>query len=111
MKKRRQSGVTMVALVVTIIILIILASVTLNLVNRDRSNINMSKDALEQTEIDSEIQTISISSSAASGKNKYGIMEQEELEGELDKITGVGKTTVEKYANGNKFLITFKEKR
>ena len=49
MKRKKQSGITLVALVVTIVVLLILAGVSINLVLGENGLITQAKDAREQT--------------------------------------------------------------
>ena len=49
-ERRKQKGITLVALVVTIIVLIILAGVTLNIVLDNDGIINKAKQAAEEYE-------------------------------------------------------------
>ena len=49
MKRKKQSGITLVALVVTIVVLLILAGVSINLVLGENGLITQAKEAREQT--------------------------------------------------------------
>ena len=49
MKRKNQSGITLVALVVTIVVLLILAGVSINLVLGENGLITQAKEAREQT--------------------------------------------------------------
>ena len=49
MKRKKQSGITLIALVVTIVVLLILAGVSINLVLGENGLITQAKEAREQT--------------------------------------------------------------
>ena len=61
LKAKKQNGITMVALVVTIIVLIILASISIAVLTGDDGIINQGKEAKDETEINEEKQIIEIS--------------------------------------------------
>ena len=69
---KRTSGITLIALVVTIVVLLILAGITIGTLSDENGTINNSKKAKEETEISNEKEIIGISSVRASEKNKYG---------------------------------------
>ena len=59
-ENRKQKGVTLIALVITIIVLIILAGVSLNLVFGENGIIGQAKEAKKKTEVASEEEAISL---------------------------------------------------
>ena len=91
-KMREKSGITLITLVVTIIILLILAGITIATITSDNGIIKNANKAKEQTEITEEKEIIEKATVQAMGNNKYGNIEEDELQSELDKETGEGKT-------------------
>ena len=90
LKKNR--GITLLALVITIIILLILAGITINAITGDNGIIGNAGQAKEETEIANEKEIVEKATVQAMGNNKYGNIEEDELQGELDKETGEGET-------------------
>ena len=90
LKKNR--GITLLVLVITIIILLILAGITINVITGDNGIIGNAGQAKEETEIANEREIVEKATVQAMGNNKYGNIEEDELQGELDKETGEGKT-------------------
>ncbi len=91
-KMREKSGITLITLAVTIIILLILAGITIATITSDNGIIKNANKAKEQTEITEEKEIIEKATVQAMGNNKYGNIEEDELQSELDKETGEGKT-------------------
>ena len=69
---KQKSGITLVALVITIIVLLILASVTINMITGDNAILQSAIQAKEQAEIDNEKEQLEIAVTKAMGKDKYG---------------------------------------
>ena len=86
-------GITLIALIITIIILLILAGITIGAITGDNSLINQAGEAKEDAEIASEKEVIDNATIEAMGKNKYGNLEEEEFQNALDSQTG-GKAEV-----------------
>ncbi len=105
MKICKESGITLVALIVTIIILIILAGITIGVLTGDDGLINNANNAKEQTEIANEKEIVDRATINAMGNNKRGNIVKDELQEELDRITKVGDTEVED--NGEEFEVVF----
>ena len=91
---KREKGITLIALVVTIIVLIILASISIGTLTGKNGIIGQSKDAKEQTEIAEEKEVVSLAATKAAGVDRYGNVTKDNLEKELDELAGEGKTTV-----------------
>ena len=94
-KMCEKSGITLITLVVTIIILLILAGITIATITSDNGIIKNANDAKEQTEIAEEKEIVDRATIQAMGNNKRGNLVKDELQDELDRITNVGKTDVE----------------
>ena len=72
--KSRNKGITLMALVVTVIVLLILATITISTIFGN-SIITRTINAKEQAEINSEIKVIGTASNQAKNMNKYGDLE------------------------------------
>ena len=92
--KKQETGITLLILVITIIILLILAGVTISAITGENGIIGNAGQAKEETEIANEKEIVEKATVQAMGNNKYGNIEESELQSELDKETGVGKTEV-----------------
>ena len=104
-KMCEKSGITLITLVVTIIILLILAGITIATITSDNGIIKNANDAKEQTEIAEEKEIVDRATIQAMGNNKRGNLAQDELQEQLDKITDTGKTELSD--NGEDFEIVF----
>ena len=89
---KENKGITLLVLVIIIIILLILAGITINAITGDNGIIGNAGQAKEETEIANEREIVEKATVQAMGNNKYGNIEENELQGELDKETGGGKT-------------------
>ena len=94
-KMREKSGITLITLAVTIIILLILAGITIATITSDNGIIKNANDAKEQTEIAEEKEIVDRATIQAMGNNKRGNLVEDELQKQLDKITDTGKTRVQ----------------
>ena len=91
---KKEQGITLIALVTTIVISLILASITIGAVTSDNGILRNANDAKEQTEIANEKEVVDRAVVQVMGKNKRGNLVRSELQDELDKITGEGETEV-----------------
>ena len=107
MKRKSDKGITLLALVITIIILLILAGITISTITGDDGIIKNAGQAKEETEIANEKEIVEKATVQAMGNNKYGNIEEKELQSELDKETGEGKT--EATDIGDEFEVVFNE--
>ena len=106
--KWTSQGITLIALIITIIILLILAGVTIGTLTGDNSLINQAGEAKEEAEVASEKEAIDNATIEAMGKNKYGNLEEGEFQNALDSQTG-GKAEVTDI--GNSFEVYFTDSR
>ena len=90
----KPNGITLMVLIITIIILLILAGITVTTLTGDNGLIKNAINAKEETEISNEKEVVDTAILKALENNKSGILVNEELQNELDKITGDGKTEV-----------------
>ena len=93
-KSEKNKGITLIALVVTIIVLIILASISIGTLTGKNGIIGQSKDAKEQTEIAEEKEVVSLATVKAMEKDRFGNVTRENLQEALDELTGEGETKV-----------------
>ena len=98
-------GITLIALIITIIILLILAGVTIGAITGNNSLINQTGEAKESAEIASEKEAIDTATVSAMGKNKYGDLEEQDFQNALDAQVGKEKTEVTN--SGDNFEVLF----
>ena len=108
-KIRKEKGITLLVLVITIIILLILAGITISAITGDNGIIGNAGQAKEETEISNEKEIVEKATVQAMENNKYGNIEKSELQSELDKETKEGKTEVADV--GDEFEVVFKESK
>ncbi len=107
LKVKEKTGITLITLIITIIILLILAGITISAITGDNGIIKNAGQAKEETEIANEKEIVEKATVQAMGNNKYGNIEESELQSELDKETGEGKT--EATDIGDEFEVIFNE--
>ena len=89
----KEKGITLIALVVTIVVLLILAAVSINMLTGENGIIRQAQKAKEETEKGEEKEQVSLAVTAAMGKDEWGNIKKADLQEELDNLTG-GKATV-----------------
>ena len=109
MKIKYNNGITLIALVITIVVLLILASITIGAVTSENGIIRNANDAKEQTEIAEEKEIVDRATIQAMGNNSRGNIVEDELQEQLDKITGNGKTEADDV--GEEFEVAFIESK
>lgn len=92
MKVKNESGITLIALVVTIVVLIILASITINIVSGDNGLVQKAKDAQAAQVVAQEKEKVQLAYGASILNNdasEIGKISKEDLENELknDNVT------------------------
>ncbi len=107
-KKKENRGITLIALVITIIVMLILVAVTIQ-VTISGGIFKKAREAIIETEIAREKEILNIASMTAKINNNW-ILSQEELQNELDSMTGNTDTKVEDMNDGS-FLVVFPSKR
>ena len=105
MKRKKDKGITLLALVITIIVLLILAGITISAITGNNGIIGNAGKAKEEAEIANEKEIVEKATVQAMGNNKYGNIEEDELQEQLDKETGEGKT--EATDIGDEFEVVF----
>ena len=109
MKTKESKGITILALVITIIVLLILAGITISAITGNNGIIGNAGKAKEDTEIANEKEIVEKATIQAMGNNKYGHIEESELQEQLDKETGEGKTEASNI--GDEFEVIFIESK
>ena len=103
---KKHSGITLIALVITIIVLLILAGVTVVTLTGDNGLITKAYDAENQTEIAKEKEQISLAYTTMKLENEEDIEKREKIfQSQLDKYTGENKTKA--YASSTSYIIHF----
>ena len=105
-RNKQENGITILALVITIIVLLILAGITIGAITGDNGIIRNAGQAKEETEIANEKEIVEKATVQAMGNNKYGNIEESELQSELDKETDEGKTKATDIGEVIKVLFT-----
>ena len=104
MKRSKQKGITLIALVITIIVLLILAGVTIATLTGENGILSQANTAKERTVVGTEKEQLNMAISESMVK-RYVPTEDDEnyalLQSELDEIVGDGKT----YVNMNPEII------
>ena len=104
---KQERGITLLILVITIIILLILAGITINVIIGDNGIIGNAGQAKEKAEIANEKEIVEKATVQAMGNNKYGNIEEDELQEQLNRETGEGKTDATDI--GEEFEVVFNE--
>lgn len=107
-KNRRQEiisnkGITLIALVITIIVLLILAGISIASLTGENGILTQARNAKEQTEIDNEKEQVEIAASTLLIKYKGKSITQSNLQKQLDSNMGENTTTV--YDNEDTLLV------
>lgn len=113
---RKQKGITLIALVITIIVLLILVSITLGLLLGENGIVNKSRKAVVDHEIGREKEEISLAFNAVKleklGKGDDSYVTFIELQEQMDQENGEGTAEVDEGEEEGILLITFtKSKR
>ena len=110
-RKSREKGITLVALIVTIIVLLILAGVSIAMLTGNNGILTQAQKASEETEVASEKEAVSLAYTSAYTKNKgegnvTDIQMQEALDenGTNANASGTGTLIVE-FENGRTYMI------
>lgn len=104
--KNMNKGITLIALVITITILLILAGISIVSLTGDNGLINRASSAKDATEIAQEKEIIQQASVVAMGKSKTGDVEKAYLDAELDKNPGSSKYTSNSTSEGIEVTFT-----
>ena len=105
---KKEKGITLIALVVTIVVLIILAGISISVLSGDNGLINQAKRGKEETEIAEEKEIIDTSVAQAVNADVMGNLEKNKLQDKLNSNAGNGVTEV--MDSGDTLVIKFIEK-
>ena len=92
---KSKKGITLIALVVTIVVLLILAAISISMLGGENGIITQAIEAKEETDIAEEKEKVQLAATAAKGKTNWGEITEENLKDELDKNIGEGKYKLE----------------
>ena len=105
---KQNAGITLLALCITIIVILILASITIGTISGDNGILGNAGKAKEDTEISNEKEIISVAVVKAMGKNNRGNLKEDEFQEELNNQ--VGKEGIVEVAEaGEYFEVLFTE--
>lgn len=90
--RKNINGITLMALVVTIIILLILAGISIGMLSGDNGILKQAGNAKKQTNIAEEKEILEQATILAMGKSKYGDIDKNKLDAELSKYSGIDGT-------------------
>ena len=112
MKNKKEKGITLIALVVTVIVLLILATVTISIITGDDGVIDQARDAKSETEISQWEERIDIAILNAEGNSEEVTMDTiiQELinRGIISDASKVDKTTGDITTNDPSYVISGK---
>ena len=106
-QKKTNQGITLIALVITIIVLLILAAISIGVLTGDNGIIKQSQQAKEETEIAEEKEVLNLSIAQATGEDVYGNLEEEPFRERLNN--NAEGTELEKI--GDNYKVTFPSDR
>ncbi len=105
-KRGSTAGITLIALVITIIILLILAGISIVTLTGENGLLTKSRQAKDETIVEQEKEQVELAYVSVAVKNLGGNVERKDLQDELDDSVGNNKTTV----SGNSILkVEFKD--
>ena len=108
----KNKGITLIALVITVIVLLILAGVSIAMLTGENGILNQAKKAKEETEIASEEEKVKLATSAALLQDNAGSIIQSNLQSELSKYFDTEDFSVLSGTNDegkNGFIVTVTE--
>ena len=83
---KKESGITIIALIVTIVVLLILAGVSISLIIKRNGIISKAEVAKQETEIADEKEKINLSALAAQANNEDAVIRRNDFDKELKKF-------------------------
>ncbi len=108
---RKEKGITLIALVVTIVVLLILAGVSISMLTGENGIITQAQDAKEKTDIGREREIVELAAVGAAGKNNYGEITEENLEIELNEMIGPRNEDYTLVKDGENFIVTYTDSK
>ena len=107
--KVKENGITLIALVITIIVLLILAAVSIATLTGQNGILTRANDAKIETEIADEKEKIELSATGALAKNNGSTIIEKYLEDELNSYIGQRDVGYELEKEGDNFIVTYKK--
>ena len=104
---KKNKGITLISLVITIIVLLILSTISIRMLTGNSSIIKNAGNAKENTEIKNEKEIVEKSTVQAMGKSKYGNIIKKDLTEKLNLYAGEEKPEV--IEDGDKLEVTLIE--
>ncbi len=104
-----EKAITLIALVVTIVVLLILAAVSISMLTGENGVITQAQNAKDKTKIGEEKEQVQLAATAAKGKTNWGEITEDNFRAELDNNIGSGKYTLSK--NGDIFTVTYNDSK
>lgn len=108
MTNKKERGITTIALVVTIVVLLILAGVSISLIINRNEIISKSEVAKQKTEIADEKEKINLSAVAAQTNNEEAVIRRNDFDKELKKFFNED-YTLEPDSDAEEYEVTFKK--
>lgn len=108
----KNKGITLIALVITVVVLLILAGVSIAMLTGENGILNQAKKAKEETEIASEEEKVKLATSGALLQDNAGSIIQSNLQSELSKYFDTEDFSVSSGTNDegkNGFIVTVTE--
>ena len=108
MKRRKQNGITLIALVITIIVLLILAAVSIATLTGENGILTRATDSKTSTEIAEEREKVELSATSALAEDLGGEIKENLLRQELEKYFGTEGVSVAPGENNGEegFIVT-----
>ena len=104
---KKEKGITLIALVVTIVVLLILAGVSISMLTGENGIIRQAQEAKRKTDIADEKEKVELAAVAAAGKEGWGEITKDNLKEELDKNIGVLDQDYKLTIDGDNFIVTY----
>ena len=104
---RKEKGITLIGLVVTIVVLLILAGVSISMLTGENGIITQAQDAKEKTDIAEEREKVELAATGARTKNDYGEIIEANLEEELNQVIGERDKDYTLTKDGDIFTVTY----
>ena len=105
----RNRGITLIALIVTIVVLLILAGISIGTLTGENGIIKMAREAKRGTEISEETEMVDLATIQAMKKDRYGDITKTNLENVLKDMSGAGKVEITEVVEENVLLVKFIE--
>ena len=105
---KKEKGITLIALVVTIVVLLILAGTSISMLKGDNGIITQAQKAKSSTVVENEIEYIELAYNSATINKLNKAISSDELQEELKTSVGDGKTKIDDNNDGT-FTVTFSD--